>query len=329
MISADVPARIAAVKRAKSRQRGRERLLLVGDSVLGVGERYPLSLAVEKALARTRGRGSRIHVDTMWWPGWAVTSEYCLADELVEFDAQRVVLEVNLRSLGTQALGYPELAGYVRASHFLEALGLPLDAVGITANRLLFYRQLVASGAEEAWTRSIDVQARFFNLRDKVETAIEQRLHLRALDERKLLFFAYSMAHYQVPGKLREQRARVLGSAWGALSGFDPTYPPLRTLGALVRRFSEAKQRPLVWIAPVNVDYLTSLGIDVSGFDRSASAVRAVVEANGGDLLDLHAVLRDAQFADAGDHATSAGPGQGTDALARRIVARILAAEGG
>jgi poly-D-alanine transfer protein DltD len=147
------------------------------------------------------------------------------------------------------------------------------------------------------------------------------------LEARARALWVYGIDHFHVPGKLRERKESVLGTRWTVRTGATASYPPLQILAAVVRRFADAGRRPLVWIGPVNVDHLMSLGVDVSGFEKSVAAIRTVVEGNGGKLLDLHATLREEQFLDAGDHATSTGEHPGSKIVADHIVAGLLSSE--
>jgi hypothetical protein len=329
MISPDLLVRLDEVRRAFADKAGERGVLFVGDSILGAGEGMTVARSVERSLGE-RSQKYRFAAEVLWWPGLLIMNEYCIADDLADLGADRIVLEVNLHSLSAAAAvrySYPELAGHIHAARFMEALDLPLDIAGITENRLLFYRLLVASGLEAPWAQSIDSQARIFNLRERAERAMERKLGVFTLDARALALWDYGVAHFHVPGRARERIESVLGARWTMRTGATTSYPPLRILGAVVRRFASAGRRPLVWIAPVNVDHLMSIGIDVSGFDRSAAAIRSVVEENGGTSLDLHAALRDAEFLDAGDHATSRGERPGTEIIANHIVAALLSSE--
>ncbi|HVU00693.1 MAG TPA: hypothetical protein VHE30_03045 [Polyangiaceae bacterium] len=329
-ISADVARRLDELKRTTRRPANvREQVLLIGDSVLGVADGPSVADETRRRISADP-RGRDVSTSVFWWPGLLVTSEWCLADDFLEFDADRVVLEVNLRSLGAGtalAFGFPELAGRVRADRFVEGLSLPLSVSGITAGQMLFDRALVVTGLEDAWTRVVDAEARVYNLRDRADRALDALLAVHSVDERRGAAFQDGLARFHVPGKLRERREHVAETLWNVRLGVAPSYPPFRILGALVRRFADAGKHPLVWAAPVNVDHYRSIGVDVSGFARSVESMRAVVEENGGRLLDLHTTLRDAQLGDASDHATAHGPGAGTAALGAHLAQGILDTE--
>jgi hypothetical protein len=146
------------------------------------------------------------------------------------------------------------------------------------------------------------------------------------MEERHRSAFWDGLARYHVPGRLRERREHLDHTVWSVRRGVSPSYPPFTILGKVIRAFARAGKRPMVWTAPVNVDHIRSLGLPVTGFDRSIASMRIVVEENGGTLLDLHAVLRDSEIADAADHAASKGPAPGTKILGGLLADAILRA---
>jgi len=327
ILSFDLLPPLENVRREFRRYGLGENILLVGDSVLGPGHGLPVSQAVPVALRKVEGAAQK-HVVPFWRLGLSLAAEYFIADDLAELGEDRVVLEVNLRLLAAACGGcwhYPDLAGHVRPARYPEALRLLLDVMGIIANRLVFYRLVVASGFEPVWASLVQTQARFYNLRDRIEPAFEAQVGLETAEARRRGAYLAAFADLTMTDKPREPREHVLGKVWAAREGVDETYPPLGLLGGIVRRLAEAKKRPLVWIAPVNVDHLRSIGVSVSGFDVSAAAIRSVVERNGGTILDLHDALRDADFVDSFDHPTTKGDAPGSAIIAERIAAVLLA----
>jgi hypothetical protein len=112
-----------------------------------------------------------------------------------------------------------------------------------------------------------------------------------------------------------------------ALDGAGPDQPVLRLLAAALDVFREQRIQVLVYVVPVNVEYLEKLGVDTrAGLARTVATARAVVEQRGAHFLDLHRLLPDADFVYPGDHFVHTGEFDGvariTDALADTIVPR-------
>jgi hypothetical protein len=75
----------------------------------------------------------------------------------------------------------------------------------------------------------------------------------------------------------------------------------------------------LIWVAPANIEYMKSQGMAVENLDRSVEVVREVARDGGASFVDLHWMLPDAAFADAGDHVTFEEPVDGTALLGERL----------
>jgi hypothetical protein len=302
-----------------------DRVALIGDSVL-LSDWATKSVPTEVWEGLVRRGGPRLNVQVLGWPGLGAIAEYCLADEIIAANPDLIVLEVNLRGFHAGPLGpggYPELAGHIRTERLLEAATLPLADAGITLDRLLFYRALVASGFETAWIDVLDRQARMVNQRDRLEGWIEDSTGSKALFERKLWLGATAYARSLVPGRNRATRARIEKNLWTVFEGLAPDAPRLRVLEATLRTFAKAGIPVLVWLAPSNVEHARYLGLPVEGLARSAASVRAVVEGAGARFVDLHWLLPDAAFRDSSDHVTMDGAVDGSALLGDRLALEI------
>jgi hypothetical protein len=309
------------------RDPGHRRIALVGDSMLvAPAGTIPLPDRVEAILNRRRKQETHVSMHTLSWPAWGVIGEYCVADEIIGTKPNLIVLELNLRALESGPLGpfaYPELAGWIRSSRLVEASLLPLSDAGITLNRLLFYRLIVASHLDGAWVGLLDRQARLLHMRGTLEDWLERKTGITTVAARQLGAGAEAYRRLLVPGKLRAQRVQVDAMLGSVLGGIDAHDDRLKVLEALLRTFRRADIPVLVWASPVNVQHMRSLGLSMDGLDRSLETVRAVVEPAGARFLDLHAVLTDLSFRDSGDHYTLEGEANGTAIVASRLARAI------
>lgn len=304
-----------------------QRVALVGDSVLlaDVGTK-PVGMEVARAFRLRGERSLRPTFQTLAWPGLGPIAEYCLADEIVDARPNVVVLEANLRGLRGGPLGpigFPELAGYIRSARLLEAMSLPLADAGITLDRLLFYRAIVAGGFERERVELLDRQARALHLRDKLEEAVEAKMGSRALFDRRLSIAIGGYSQSLVHGRNRAQERELMKALDAAVGGLSPDSARLRVLAATVRSIRKAGIPVLVWVAPVNVEYLQSIGVRVDGIARSVAAIRTAVVGAGAAFADLHWLLPDAAFRDSGDHVTTEGPVDGSAILGSRLASEI------
>jgi hypothetical protein len=314
-------------RRSMQRDRVHDRVALIGDSVLlsDWGNSVPTQVRHGLSLRSP----PLMNVQALGWPGLGPISEYCLADEIIAARPDLIVLEVNLRGFVAGPLGsagYPELAGHIETKRLFEAATLPLSDAGITLDRLLFYRALVAFGFEPAWIDVLDRQARLVHERDELELWIDARMGSKARSERKVALGIVAYARSLVPGRNRATRARLQKNLWPAFEGVSPETGRLRVLAATLRTFRKAGIPVLVWLAPANVEHFRYLGLDVEGLQRSAAAVRQVVEGAGASFVDLHWLLPDEGFADSSDHVTVGGAFDGAAVLGDRLALEITKA---
>jgi hypothetical protein len=306
------------------------KVLMLGDSVLNPAVPHPVPTSTQLALHEKGPRGRGIRIYPLSWPGWSLAGQYCLLDDLLRLGPDQVLLELNFRGLTVEsARGFSqgELAGFLSADHYLEALSLPLPQAGVTPDRLLFYRTLVAGKELRTWKTLLDIQARLYNAREPAEQAFERFVGVNSMATRKLALLFEAVHRAYAAGQDRESRDRAIASLSPTLAGIEPDFPPLATLAAVVRRVAASGRSPLVWIAPINVDHLLKLDVDVRGLDRSVRSVRRVVEESGGELVDFHASLRDKDFADAGDHPSTDGERTGAELLGDLLARALLDSE--
>jgi len=309
---------------------GPRRIAIVGDSMLFALPGMPsLPDRLNAFFRHQKGRNRQATVHPLSWPAWSMIGQYCVADEIVAAKPDLIALELNARSLEPGPLGifsYTEMAGWIEPRRWLEAMRLPLWDAGVTLNRLLFYRLLVAAELEAPWRALIDRQARLLNSRDPVEDWLVKKMGGITTQGASFMSSFGTQIRYSVPGKNRgtaEMLDRQIGSL---MRGMDADSPRLRLLGALLRRFHEAGIPTVVWLSPINVEHLKSLGMSFAGLDHSIASVRAVVEASGAELADFHGLLPDALFRDAGDHFTLDGEHSGGAILAPRLGRALLRA---
>lgn len=323
----DIYAQARKWKRNLQRDRVHDRVALIGDSVLLSD--WGNSVPVQVRIALWRYGSPLLNVQSLGWPGLGPISEYCLADEIIAATPDLIVLEVNLRGFYAGPLGsagYPELAGHIETGRLLEAATLPLSDGGITLDRLLFYRSIVASGFERAWVDVLDRQARLVHEREHLEEWIEAKTGSDALHARKVSLGIMAYARSLVPGRNRATRARLQKNLWPVFEGVPPDTGRLRVLRAALRTFRRAGIPVLVWLAPANVQHFRYLGLDVEGLERSAAAIRQVVESADAAFVDLHFLLPDGGFADSSDHVTMGGPVDGAAVLGDRLALEITKA---
>lgn len=326
----DIMGNVRTWRKRLAHDHRRRRVALIGDSMLGSeGDIPSLADMVPARLNASKPKKSRVSVHPLVVYGWTMIGEYCAADEIIAAKPELVVLELNLRALQPfplAAAGFPELGGLIRGPRLLEAALLPLSDAGITLDRLLFHRLLVKYDLEDPWLALFDRQARLLNSRDVLERWIEKKTHVETVDLRKFSSVEEVFRRQLAPGGHRSQRWHVEATFGAVLGGMERPNARLEVLGALLDHLRRAGVPVLVWASPVNVEYMRSLGLSMSGLDRSMVTIRRTVEQNGATFLDLHALLRDEAFRDLGDHYTLEGEVNGAEHVAEPLAEAIQSA---
>jgi hypothetical protein len=275
-------------------------------------------------------------------PGMGPFAFYAIAHDLAQARPDCVVAAFNLTSLSNQwprSFARPGLAGWASGDQILEAVALPLHHYGVSFDRLLLYVSIVRSGGFSAWRDFRRFQLRFVRAYrytvDSIEGAprdppSEAPIWLRRApplpEEADGPGAPSNPEETATERRPRYDAADERRARGAALDGAPRDHPALRLLGAAIRVFDRAGIPVLVYVAPVSVDNLRAQGVhDAAGLATTIEHLRSAVESNGGELLDLHALLPDEGFRDGAGHFATEGPVHGSDRVARALAPRVAA----
>lgn len=316
----DLIPRLAVFRSQMKRDHARVRVAMMGDSMVftdGPGISMPEWVRRE-LVARQGKRRTGVHV--LSWAAWGTAPEYCMVDEIAGSKPDLLVLELNLRLLGPAPLGavsYTELSGHIANDRLLEAAFLPLSHAGMTLGRMLFYRGIVLTKHEAQFQDIVTRQAMLFDVREPLEKWLDSKTHTRLYEDRRLAWGYTLSARYLAAGTThsRDSLPHAHDALGDVLDGIQEDHPRLVVLRAMLQDFRKLGVPVLVWVSPINLDHLKSLGLDLDGIERSMGTIERSVEGSGAHFVDLHALLRDDEFADAGDHYLR----EGSPSAARRV----------
>jgi hypothetical protein len=303
----DLLPRVSLFRSQMKRDHAHVRVALMGDSMVftdGPGVNMPEWVRRE-LVARQGKRRTGVHVIN--WAAWGTAPEYCMVDEIAEAKPDLLMLELNLRLLGPQPLGsiaYPELSGHIANDRLLEAAFLPLSHAGVTLGRMLFYRGIVLAKREQEFADVLTRQAMLFDTREPLEKWLDAKTHTHQYADLRLAWGYTLSARYLAPdtARSRDSLSHARESLGDVIDGIGEDHPRLVVLQAMLQDFRKRGIPVLVWASPINLDHLRRLGIRIDGIDRSMATIKRSVENSGARFIDLHALLRDDDFADASDH---------------------------
>jgi hypothetical protein len=322
---------------AEASRRGEPTVAMLGASAL---VSYPEGRGVPERLQERLQADPGARVFSLGMPGSGPFEYYFLADRIARAKPSLVVIALNLDHLSSswnRAYARPELAGLLAPRRLPEALGLPLHGVGLTADRLLYYVAVVQAGGYDpwywlslrqaqvgrAWARlEARLQGGHYDPRNDSGDDTPERLFRGAVRAATVerVFSDPQLGHY-LPAALDEHYGEVL-------AGLDPASPVLQVLDATVARFLRDGIHVLVYVEPLDVEYLHANAPhgDRDGLQASLSRIGDRVAALGGDFVDLHDALPPDAFRDAPGHLAWAGDVDGPARLAEILAPRVRAA---
>ena len=299
---------------ARNRAESREplhQIVVLGDStVVSYRPGHQVPEQVEAELARLAPDGPRIELVSLAVSGVAPFDYYFLADRIIAAEPDGVLFSFNLDTVSPSwrnAYSRPELAGLTALRRVPEAASLPLDWVGLTLDRLLFYVSIVQLGGFDLWYQLMIDQARVGRARSEVQGWADGVFGGEASHVTKDAIDEHVLSSLFVPGPehpyFRFTEKGVLEHYRGALGGLGPDNPVLQALTAAVRDFELAGIPVFVYLTPVNVEHMDALGLlNREGLARTIAVVEEEVREAGGDFIDLHALLPDEGFRDGTGH---------------------------
>jgi hypothetical protein len=308
---------------------GRWHVGFLGDSML---VSYPPKRRVPARLQQTldemSGGDSRVRVHSLATPGMGPFDYYFVAERVADAEPDQLILLVNLSAFSvgwSEAFARPALASLLPPGRLPEALGLPLDWIGLTADRLLSYVAADRLGWVPQWQVLMNAQARTSGARGAVAGILSERFAGNADAG-----FARDVFRYHEFRIVMEDRPRLnatgIEERYGrVLAGLDEDDPTLELLAAAIRAFRARGIEVLVYTNPTNMANVREVGAaNPKGLARSLAAMESAVTRAGGRFVDLHDLLPDEGFRDFGGHLSIHGEIDGPRVLSRRLAPFVI-----
>lgn len=286
--------------------------LLFGDSLLLCGDGTPLANLLA---GRLEAEGRPYDVLSAAHPAFRPIIAYYLLDDILAARPALVVVGLNLRVLGTPSTdpsfrfaGLSRRLAPARALAATDALRADdLDLLAPPLYRLedrldLLY---VADGIREHGRGALAAAGQWLNR------------HLGTGDPDTLRALVVALQTRHDDAVRREARATYT-------TDFAAD-PQARVLRLVLDDLRAAGARVLVYVSPVDVDYLRSLGLTAAelGLAGRIEALRVAIGARPAEWLDLHASERAGGFHDVWNHLTRAG----CERVAARLATAIVPGE--
>lgn len=298
----------------------------LGDSTVIA---YPTGRSVDvrlgQALSKMWAGSGEIRVQSVSSFGWTPPAFYLLQDPITAAGPDVAIVTANLTSFRDPVplpVQIPEYAGWVAARRWYRSLvDLDLYEFGVTADRLLLYNLFVAVGIEDTWVRHREGQARLGYLRATLEDGVAARTGWGGDVEPRRLHQLRRSGRSVLPGEPpRATVARSRETLGQVMAGLDATYWVVETLRAILEEFARNDVATVLYVPPINVDHLREIGVyDGEGLARTLATLERVASETGAEFADLHDLLPDTAFRDAGYHLTYAEPYDGPALVAQSL----------
>jgi len=312
LLGINMPKRIGF---AEEEWAGRRSIAFLGDSTVMA---YPAGEKLTDELRRglDERSPSTYGVGHLAAGGASVFEFYSLAELLIDSSPDWVIIPINLASMSKgwhDLVNRPQLIGWVPLREYPTALGLPLHWWGVTLDRMLLWRSFVASGHAQLW---YDVR------REQLRSGrVVQHLR-RSLQGVPGRGDGLPSVRWGIdPARPARYNAEGARHSYGvAIAGAARDHPIIALLEALLRRLGRHGLSVVVYVVPVNVDNLESLGVlEGNGLRRTIGELEAVTLRQGASFLDLSHLLPDRAFRDSGGHFTVDEPLDGPKLVAEEL----------
>jgi len=302
----------------------------LGDStVVKYPPEHRLPKRLQEAVGHQNRSGRPIAVHSLATMGLTPYDFYFVADAVVDAGADLVILPFNLAAFSWSWRGRfprPELSSWIHSGRIAQTALLPVHDIGLTMDRLLFYRLVERAVGIEAWHAFARQQARVGKGR--------QDLELWASGFQEPNAVAAFRRHYylKLGSRIRIRKAKRFNELGhennhgGAFAGQDPSHPVIRIFDAALGALREAGVPVLVYVVPLNYEHCASLGLfDEAGLARTLESLEEVAQRNDALFLDLHRLLPDEGFIDAPGHFRYEDGIDGPRRVAAALAAPVLA----
>ncbi len=330
-----VPGLFEELAAVRARAPGEEvrQVAFLGDSIsIQVGADAPTVPRALREAIDAEGASPPVEVHSLAALGAGPFDYYFLADAIADARPDAVVIAFSLQSLGDffRHLSRPRLSGWIAPRRVPSALFGPIHWIGLSADDLLMNVAIVQAWGGEIWRQLLVVQARLGAARTDLANALGARFGDDGPRRFELAHFTAERVRTRVEGpdgrRDRYDRAAERRHYGAVLDGLAPDHPVLVALADALRVLREAGVPVLVYVNPVNVEHLASLGLPADDrFAGSLATLAKVVRGAGADYLDLHALLLDAAFRDAAGHLGTAAAPDATARIARAVAGPLLA----
>jgi len=275
------------------------KVLFLGDSTT-----IDFPPAIQELLNSDRQR--RILIEPFTIPGETPFDQYFLSRALIDTKPDAVILSVNLaafsRTFATR-FGKVELIGLLGPARFLDAASLPLHWLNATLDQVVLSMFVAQSGGMKLWRDLRVEQARVGKLTESIEDWLRDVRGISPDEYSDAMGVVADREAIVTKGRNRLSRDGSIRVYGAALAGLPTDHPVLDLYGRLLSAFSAADIPVLMYVLPSDIEYLRELDlVDEAALELTMTRIGDLARAHAALFADLHDLLPDKFYVDAGGH---------------------------
>ncbi|MHC5062653.1 MAG: hypothetical protein ACYTG5_01610 [Planctomycetota bacterium] len=296
------------------------RILFLGDSTT-----LEFPGAIQEHL--NQGQEKRVRVEAFTIPGQTPFDQYFLSPSLIDTGPDAVIVSINLAAFSRMfaaSFGKIELVGMLGPSRFIEAASLPLHWLNATLDQVMLSMLMAQAGGLELWRDLRVAQARVGKLPREFEGWLRAYRGIPWEDYSRALGVNANPDSITVNGRNRLSREASIRVYGAALEGLPEDHPVLDLYSRMLAAFAEAGIPALVYVVPSDIEYLRELGlVDDEQLALSLLRIDAMAREYGVPCVDLHSLLPDEFYVDAGGHFKPIGDRDPTEMVVGELLPRV------
>ena len=285
------------------------RIAFMGDSTADPPVRInSLPFRLNERLSSWRTGGPPAEVYSLAAPALGSVTYHFLAPDIIAAEPDLIVWQVafaHTNSYWLRGNTHHEFAGQLSILDLADLALLPIHHLDLSADDLLEYKLLMAPGLRSLWAWTVEEQSRVQKARNALEKGLvgEESIgpelgfgRMEALNQngRQLV---------RIEGRARFAGKRAIHQQGEGLRGLRPDHVVARILGKTLALFRDAEIPVVIYLNPINIEYLRSIGVvDEDLLRTSVETYRSVAAEYGATFIDFHDALPDASFVDAQGH---------------------------
>jgi len=285
------------------------RIAFLGDSTVhSAARKKGLPFLLGQRLEASERERLPAKVYSLASPALGSISFHALSRDIIAASPDLIVWQVafsHSNDFWLRGNTHHEFSGRLSLQDLVELSVLPIHQIDLSFDDLLAYKILLTPSIRPLWSGLLKEQSRV----QKARSAFEKTLPGKLGRSPEVVFAGVTglnqMADQfvQIDGRSRHSKKWAIEYLGEGLRGINTDHIVLQVLAKSLSLFRDAQIPVVIYLNPINIDYLRSLGtMNEELLQASIEAYRSVATRYSAGFVDLHDELPDVSFYDAQGH---------------------------